>query len=238
MMKTSYHESESRGLADHGWLISRHTFSFAGYHNPERMSFGLLRVLNDDRVKPSMGFGTHPHDNMEIVSIPLKGALRHRDSMGNTHVIASGEIQIMSAGSGISHSEYNDSSQEDVDFLQIWVLPKEKDIAPRYEQKRFAASDRKNRFQLLVSPQVSDKTIWINQDAWFSLVDIDAGRKVVYDNYGHDSGVYFFIIEGRADIAGHDAGPRDGLGLTGGDSYPVQAKTKTQILAIEVPYID
>ena len=168
----TYHKNESRGLADHDWLISRHTFSFAGYYNPERMNFGLLRVLNDDIVKPSMGFGTHPHENMEIISIPLSGALRHQDSMGNKHIISTGEVQIMSAGSGLTHSEYNNSSSDDVNFLQIWVLPKEKDITPRYGQKLFDVSGRQNRFQRVVTPQASEETIWINQDAWFSLADI------------------------------------------------------------------
>jgi redox-sensitive bicupin YhaK (pirin superfamily) len=236
-MKTTYHEDQSRGLADHGWLISRHTFSFAGYHDPERMNFGLLRVLNDDIVKPAMGFGTHPHDNMEIISIPLAGSLRHRDSMGSEHIITAGEVQIMSAGSGLTHSEYNHSSTEDVNFLQIWVLPKEKNIAPRYDQKVFLAADRNNRFQLVVSPQRSEETIWINQDAWFSLADIEASQQVIYEAYNTEHGVYFFVIEGSADIDGHDLERRDGLGLTGGRSYPVQAHTNMQLLAIEVPLI-
>ncbi len=181
-MKSVYHQNDSRGLADHGWLKSRHTFSFAGYHNQERMNFGLLRVLNDDIVEPSMGFGTHPHENMEIVSIPLTGSLKHRDSTGNTHIISAGEVQIMSAGSGITHSEYNNSSSDDVNFLQIWVLPKEKDITPRYDQKILDAAKRKNRFQILVAPNVSEESVWINQDAWFSLADIEADQQVTYEN--------------------------------------------------------
>lgn len=237
-MKPVYHENQSRGLADHGWLKSRHTFSFANYHNPERMNFGLLRVLNDDIVEPSMGFGTHPHENMEIISIPLKGSLRHQDSMGNKHIISTGEVQIMSAGSGITHSEYNNSSSEDVNFLQIWVLPKERDITPRYDQKVFDEGNRKNRFQVLVSPENSEESVLINQDAWLSLADIEAEKQVAYEKNDKKNGVYFFVLEGNVKIEGHDIKKRDGLGLIAGETYPVFAQTKTQLLAIEVPLVD
>ena len=237
-MKPTYHENESRGLADHGWLKSRHTFSFSSYHNPERMNFGLLRVINDDIVKPSMGFGTHPHENMEIISIPLSGSLRHQDSMGNKHIISTGEVQIMSAGSGITHSEYNNSSSEEVKFLQIWVLPKEKDINPRYDQKIFDVVNRRNRFQLLVAPETSEEAVWINQDAWFSLADIEAEQQVNYEKNNTRNGVYFFVIEGNANIDGNDVKQRDGLGIIDGETYPIVAQSKTQLLAIEVPLVD
>lgn len=237
-MQPMYHENQSRGLADHGWLKSRHTFSFADYYNPERMNFGLLRVLNDDIVAPSMGFGTHPHENMEIISIPLSGSLQHQDSMGNKHIISTGEVQIMSAGSGITHSEYNNSPAEDVNFLQIWVLPKERDITPRYDQKFFDKDDRKNRFQLLVSPENSEKTVLINQDAWFSLADIEAEKQVTYEKNNKKNGVYFFVIEGNVKIEDHDIKRRDGLGLIDGETYPVFAQSKTQLLAIEIPLVD
>jgi redox-sensitive bicupin YhaK (pirin superfamily) len=237
-MKPMYHENQSRGLADHGWLKSRHTFSFADYYNPESMNFGLLRVLNDDIVTPSMGFGTHPHENMEIISIPLSGALRHQDSMGNEHIISTGEVQIMSAGSGITHSEYNDSSSEDVNFLQIWVLPKERDITPRYDQKLFDEGNRKNRFQLLVAPENSEETVLINQDAWFSLADIEAEKQVVYEKNDKKNGVYFFVIEGNVNIDGNAVKKRDGLGIVDGKTYPIVAQSKAQILAIEVPLVD
>ncbi|MFT5731133.1 MAG: redox-sensitive bicupin YhaK (pirin superfamily) [Desulforhopalus sp.] len=237
-MKPMYHENQSRGLADHGWLKSRHTFSFADYYNPESMDFGLLRVLNDDIVTPSMGFGTHPHENMEIISIPLSGALRHQDSMGNKHIISTGEVQIMSAGSGITHSEYNDSSSEDVNFLQIWVLPKERDITPRYDQKLFDEGNRKNRFQLLVAPENSEETVLINQDAWFSLADIEAEKQVVYEKNDKKNGVYFFVIEGNVNIDGNAVKRRDGLGIVDGKTYPIVAQSKAQILAIEVPLVD
>ena len=162
-MATIYHKADSRGHADHGWLLSRHTFSFADYYNPERINFGLLRVLNDDIVKPSMGFGTHPHDNMEIISIPLNGSLRHQDSMGNRHVITAGEVQVMSAGTGVTHSEYNNSDTEEVNFLQIWVFPRKRNLTPRYGQKRFKKQDRRNDFQLIVSPEQDSEAILINQ---------------------------------------------------------------------------
>ncbi len=237
-MNVMYHENETRGLADHGWLLSRHTFSFANYHDPKRMNFGLLRVLNDDIVEPARGFATHPHDNMEIISIPLSGSLRHQDNMGNKHIISAGEVQTMSAGSGLTHSEYNNSSSENVNFLQIWVLPKERNITPRYDQKVFDAGNRKNRFQLIVSPEASEETVWINQDAWFSLTDIDAGQQIVYKKKDTENGVYFFVIEGDATVDGHGVHRRDGLGLAAGKIYSVKAKTSTQLLAIEVPLID
>lgn len=236
-MKPIYHENQSRGLADHGWLKSRHTFSFAEYNNPERMNFGLLRVLNDDIVAPTKGFGTHPHDNMEIISIPLSGSLRHQDSMGNKHFISTGEVQIMSAGSGITHSEYNNSSSEDVNFLQIWVMPKERDITPRYDQKVFDEGKRKNKFQLLVAPEHSEETVWINQDAWFSIADIEAEQQVTYEKHNQKNGVYFFVLGGGANIDGNNVKQRDGLGVTDGQTFPILAQTKTQILAIEVPLI-
>jgi redox-sensitive bicupin YhaK (pirin superfamily) len=234
-MNETIHKNETRGLADHGWLTSRHTFSFANYHNPERMDFGLLRVINDDIVKPSMGFGTHPHENMEIVSIPLIGSLRHQDSMGNKHVISTGEVQIMSAGTGLTHSEYNNSAHEDVKFLQIWVFPKEKNIQPRYGQLRFNADDRKSKFQILVSPKASDKTIWINQDAWFSMADLEAGKQTSYAKQINNNGVYFFVVEGEVEIDGHSVERRDGLALPNGESHLVRAETDIQLLAIEVP---
>ena len=234
-MNEILHKNESRGLANHGWLLSRHTFSFADYRNPQRVHFGLLRVINDDIVKPSMGFGTHPHENMEIVSIPLAGSLRHQDSMSNKHVISAGEVQIMSAGSGLTHSEYNNSDTEDAKFLQIWVFPKERDITPRYGQQSFYAADRQNRFQVLVSPQASDETIWINQDAWFSMADFEAGKQTSYQKQLKENGVYFFVIEGNVKIDGHSIERRDGLGLTQGESYLVEAETDVQLLAIEVP---
>ncbi|WP_163339872.1 pirin family protein [Desulfopila sp. IMCC35008] len=234
-MNPILHKNTSRGLADHGWLVSRHTFSFANYYDPQRTNFGLLRVINDDIVKPTMGFGTHPHENMEIVSIPLSGSLRHQDSMGNKHIIAAGEVQIMSAGSGLTHSEYNNSDQEDVNFLQIWVFPKKKDIEPRYGQLRFESVDRINRFQTLVSPIRSDNTIWINQDAWFAMADIQAGKEIRYEKQMKGNGVYLFLIEGDVAVNDFFLKRRDGLGIEKGDTIKVLAETDAQLLVIEVP---
>ncbi|HKJ66243.1 MAG TPA: pirin family protein [Desulfopila sp.] len=234
-MNTVLHKNTTRGLADHGWLTSRHTFSFASYYNPERMGFGLLCVINDDIVAPSMGFATHPHENMEIVSIPLIGSLRHRDSMGNEHVISAGEVQIMSAGTGLTHSEYNNSSQDEVKFLQIWVHPKNKNIAPRYGQLRFDAPDRRNRFQIMVSPLTSDTTVWINQDAWFSMAALETGKQTEYTKQIGNNGVYFFVIKGKFEIDSHVLDRRDGLGLTEGNSHLVQSAADGELLAIEVP---
>jgi len=235
MSASIYHQADSRGLADHGWLLSRHTFSFASYHDPERVHFGLLRVINDDIVKPSQGFGTHPHENMEIVSIPLAGSLRHQDSMGNQHIMTAGEVQIMSAGSGLTHSEYNNSDTEDVNFLQIWVFPDRKNIAPRYGQQRFNRADRRNRFQTLVSPDKTSDAIWINQQAWFSMAAIEAGITLSYRKQRPESGVYLFVIEGEIAADGHQLAKRDGLGLTGPDDINIRATTATELLAIEVP---
>ncbi|MDX2479662.1 MAG: pirin family protein [Desulfuromusa sp.] len=229
------HKSATRGLADHGWLVSKHTFSFANYYNPERMNFGLLRVINDDIVKPAMGFGTHPHENMEIVSIPLVGSLQHQDSMGNKHVINAGEVQIMSAGSGLTHSEFNNSEQDDVNFLQIWVLPKEKNITPRYGQQLFDQSDRQNHFQTLVSPDKDSGAIWINQDSWFSMADFDAGTSIRYHKRRSETGLYFFVISGQVEIEGNELERRDGLGLTVGQEVLISAQSQAELLCIEVP---
>jgi redox-sensitive bicupin YhaK (pirin superfamily) len=172
--------SESRGTANQGWLYSRHTFSFASYHNPERMGFGLLRVINDDIVDPSMGFGTHPHENMEIVSIPLSGSLKHEDSMGNQHIISAGEVQVMSAGTGITHSEYNNSESNDVNFLQIWVMPKITGIPPRYDQRRIDTDNIRNTFHPIIAPLGTDDIVNINQDAYFSIANIDTDMAIEY----------------------------------------------------------
>ena len=234
-MTAILHKADSRGLADQGWLVSQHTFSFANYYNLERMNFGLLRVINDDIVKPSMGFGTHPHENMEIVSIPLSGSLRHQDSMGNKHIITAGEVQVMSAGSGLTHSEYNNSPEEDVNFLQIWVFPKEKNITPRYGQQLFDRAERHNRFQTLVSPEKDSEAIGINQDAWFSMVDLDEGTAVNYNRQRPENGLYFFVVTGQVEIAGHELSRRDGLGLSIDDQVQIKALNQAEVLCIDVP---
>ncbi len=234
-MKTILHQAESRGHANHGWLDSHHTFSFAGYYEPTRVHFGLLRVLNDDIVKGGMGFGQHPHDNMEIVSIPLHGALEHRDNTGGHAVIRSGEVQIMSAGSGIAHSEKNASSTEDVNFLQIWVFPKERNIKPRYDQKVFEKDARKNILQTVVSPEKENGALWINQDAWFTLTNLTKGASVDYAPHRTGSGVYVFVIDGDVTAGGQTLRRRDGLGITEFDNVTLRAERDSELLLIEVP---
>lgn len=236
-VKTIKHTAESRGTAFFGWLHSRHTFSFGQYYNPERINFGALRVLNDDIVEAGMGFGTHPHDNMEIVSIPLQGALEHKDSTGNTEVINTGDVQIMSAGYGLTHSEYNHSKSEKVNFLQIWVLPKKKDIEPRYQQITFDPAGRKNKLQTVVAPN-DDKALWINQDAWFTLSDLEAGHAINYDLHQSSNGVYTFLLEGEASINGEVLKKRDALGISGTDQLNIKAFKDAQLLFIEVPMIN
>ena len=234
-MKKTLHKADTRGVAEHGWLSSRHTFSFAGYHDPERMRFGLLRVINDDVVQPGMGFGTHPHENMEIISIPITGELRHQDSMGNIQRIKAGEVQIMSAGTGITHSEYNGSESEPVNFLQIWVLPKERDIEPRYDQKLFSRDQRQGRFQNVVAPDQNDGGVWINQDAWFWLGDFEAGQSDTYTIKRAGNGAYFFVLEGAVTVASEQLERRDGLGIEDAASVDVVATEDCQLLVMDVP---
>jgi redox-sensitive bicupin YhaK (pirin superfamily) len=236
-MEKIIHRAESRGRAEHGWLQSYHTFSFANYHNSERMNFGKLRVLNDDVVQAGQGFGTHPHDNMEIISIPLSGSLRHKDSMGNKHVINYGEIQVMSAGTGIRHSEHNNSNSEPVNFLQIWVFPKEMNIEPRYEQKVFDTADRNGHFQVVVSPDKQDDSIWINQEAYFSLADFRAGSLGSYEIKKPGNGVYFFLIDGKIEVSGELLNRRDAIGLSDLSVSEINLGVldDSQVLCIEVP---
>ena len=234
-MRKTVHKSDTRGVAEHGWLSSRHTFSFAEYRNPERVRFGLLRVINDDVVQPGMGFGTHPHENMEIISIPLAGELRHQDSMGNVQRIKAGEVQIMSAGTGITHSEYNGSESEIVNFLQIWVFPEVRDLKPRYDQKVFSADERQGQFQNVVSPDQNDGGVWINQDAWFWLGDFKAGQSDIYGIKRSANGVYFLVLEGAVAIAGEQLVRRDGIAIENVANVEFKATEDCQLLAIEVP---
>ena len=199
------------------------------------MGFGALRVLNDDIVEPGGGFGTHPHENMEIVSVPLAGCLRHEDSMGNEHIISAGEVQIMSAGTGIAHSEYNNSATEPVNFLQIWVLPKERNVSPRYDQRVFEPADRAGRFQLLVSPDGASQSVVINQDAWFSMADISKGDSVPYEFRGRANGAYVFVIDGEVQVDSTSLVRRDGLALTGMPELVCEAASAATVLCIEVP---
>ncbi|MBI2729259.1 MAG: pirin family protein [Sphingobacteriales bacterium] len=229
------HKANSRGYANHGWLKSFHTFSFAGYHNTERIHFGLLRVLNDDTVAAGMGFGKHPHDNMEIISIPLKGALAHKDSTGRSEIIKTNDVQIMGAGSGIAHSEMNASVSEEVNFLQIWVLPKKKNIEPRYEQKTFDPAKRVNQWQVIVSPEENNEGVWINQDAWFSLTRLKAETTLNYLQHLHSNGTYVFAIDGEVNVEGETLQARDGMGLLNTNEFSITALTDAELLVIEVP---
>ena len=229
------HKADSRGHANHGWLDARHSFSFASYYNPERTHFGMLRVLNDDTIAPGMGFGTHPHDNMEIITIPQSGELEHKDSMGNHGIIASGDIQVMSAGTGIQHSEFNHSEEKEVKLLQIWIFPDKKNVTPRYGQMTLDVSARKNKLQQVVSPNRDDEDMWIHQYAWFHMANLDAGKKITYTLKKQGNGVYCFVLEGDAIINGHDLNRRDGAGIKNTNAFDLIAKTNTEVLLMEIP---
>lgn len=235
MTNTVLHKADTRGDANHGWLHSRHTFSFANYYNPDRMHFGVLRVLNDDIVAPGMGFGTHPHDNMEIISIPLSGDLQHKDSMGNIAVIRNGDIQVMSAGTGIRHSEFNKNHDSEVHFLQIWVFPNQRNVEPRYDQITLKPNDRKNRLQQILSPDRDDAGVWIHQDAWFHLADFDAGKETSYQIRKPGNGVYLFNLKGDLLVNGQEVNTRDGIGIWNTDRITISAASPAEFLIMDVP---
>ena len=234
-MKTIFHQSESRGHANHEWLDTHHTFSFANYYNPERVHFGALRVLNDDRIDGGEGFGLHPHDNMEIITIPLSGALEHKDSMGNSGVIQSGDIQVMSAGTGIFHSEYNKNKDIDAQILQIWVIPNKKNVTPRYDQISIADIAKPEELYQILSPDPADQGVWIHQQAWFHLGELSEGWAGKYTLKASNTGVYLFVIEGNVTVAGQELNPRDGLGIWETDSIELKTTSKTKLLIMEVP---
>ncbi|MFP9113714.1 pirin family protein [Flavobacterium sp. RHBU_3] len=230
------HRAETRGHANHGWLDTHHTFSFANYHNADRMHFGVLRVLNDDRVSEGMGFGTHPHDNMEIISIPLDGDLEHKDSMGNKAIIKHGDIQVMSAGTGITHSEYNKNTNKPVKFLQIWVFPNKKGVTPRYDQITLNVADRHNRLQQILSPNPEDAGVWIHQDAWFHLGRFDKDKGTDYTIQRKGNGVYAFVIKGSFTLGNVTLNERDGLGIWNTNSINLKANSAdAEILLMDVP---
>lgn len=236
MANTILHKADTRGYANHGWLKSHHTFSFANYYNPERVHFGVLRVLNDDQVAAGRGFGTHPHDNMEIISIPLEGDLEHKDSMNNVAVIKKGDIQVMSAGTGVYHSEYNRNSDKETKFLQIWVFPNKKNVTPRYDQMSLDIADRRNRLQQVLSPNPEDEGVWIHQDAWFHIGTFDADTSTNYDIKRQGNGVYAFILKGDFEIDGQTVNQRDGLGIWNTKSIALKALTQdAEILLMDVP---
>ena len=234
-MKTILHKASSRGHAQHGWLDSYHSFSFADYHHPDRMNFGALRVLNDDCVAPGNGFGTHPHSNMEIISIPLAGDLEHKDSMGNVAIIREGDVQALSAGTGIHHSEYNKNKDQEVRFLQIWIFPKLKQVAPRYDQVSLTSIEKKNQFYQILSPNPADQGVWIHQDAWFHLGKFQKGTGDTYRLKQVGNGVYAFVLEGSIVLGGQVLDKRDGFGLWDADSFEMTAITDSKVLLMEVP---
>lgn len=233
---TVLHKAATRGHANHGWLDSHHTFSFANYNNPDRMHFGVLRVLNDDRVDAGMGFGTHPHDNMEIISIPLEGDLEHKDSMGNTAIIKKGDIQVMSAGTGIQHSEYNRNTDKLTKFLQIWVFPNKRNVTPRYGQITLNQAERHNNLQQILSPSADDAGTWIHQDAWFHLGTFDKDFSTSYSLKKKGNGIYAFIIKGDVTLGGISLNERDGLGIWDTNTITLQANSQdAEVLLMEVP---
>ena len=234
-MKKVFHPASSRGAADHGWLQAKHSFSFANYYDSERVQFGALRVLNDDIIAPGMGFGTHPHDNMEIITIPLDGALEHKDSMDNIGVIETDEIQVMSAGSGVYHSEYNKNKDQSVSLLQIWVFPNKKNVTPRYDQKNIKNLKKVNSFYPIVTPNQKGPGMWIHQDAWFHLGEFDKETRINYKINKKGNGVYAFLIEGSVQIDGESLEKRDALGLWDTESFELLANPNSRILLIEVP---
>lgn len=236
-MNKVIYRGNDRGFANHGWLQSHHTFSFANYYNPEKIHFGALRVFNDDSVKGGMGFGTHPHDNMEIVSIPLSGALQHNDNTGRNAIINTNDVQIMSAGSGIAHSEMNASKTETVNFLQIWVIPAERNITPRYEQKTFDPAGQQNQLQVVVAPEKDGAGLWINQQSWFSLGKFDAGQKLNITPKFKGAGSFIFLFDGEATIGGETLETRDAIGISDYENEELVFTKPTSVLIIDVPML-
>ena len=235
MKNTVLHKANTRGHADHGWLNAYHSFSFASWYNPDRVQFGMLRVLNDDTVAAGMGFGTHPHDNMEIITIPLEGDLAHKDSMGNTEVIKTGDVQVMSAGTGIQHSEFNPNADQHTKLFQIWVFPKYRNVTPRYQQITLDVTEQKNNFAQILSPSSDDAGVWIYQDAWFYLADFDKGFSKTYSINKEGNGMYVFVISGTITVDGQELETRDGLGIWEFNELEFVATSDAKFLLMEIP---
>jgi redox-sensitive bicupin YhaK (pirin superfamily) len=235
MSQLTLFPASSRGFADHGWLKSAHTFSFASYHNPERIHFGVLRVINDDEVAPGMGFGTHPHDNMEIITIPLEGALAHQDSMGHKSIITTGEVQVMSAGSGITHSEFNASKEDWVKLFQIWIITKTKNVTPRYDQKKFDFSVKDHWIPIVQSIDTATEALGIHQDVQFCIGHLSQGTSLTYTKIASKNKVFVMVIDGSVDVEGQVLGLRDGIGISGSDEIGVSAKTDARVLVMDIP---
>ena len=234
-MKKAFHAAETRGNANHGWLNANHSFSFANYHNPERMNFGALRVLNDDTIAAGMGFGTHPHENMEIITIPLEGDLEHKDSMGNIGVINEGEIQVMSAGTGVHHSEYNKNADQAVKVLQLWVFPKKQNVTPRYDQMSVRDLKKPNDFYQVLSPNSEDEGMWVHQDTWFHLGEFDVEKSLDYTIKKPGNGVYVFVIEGSLNVEGESLKKRDAIGIWDTETIRFTVQPQSKVLLVEVP---
>lgn len=236
-MKIIVHKADTRGYANHGWLKSHHTFSFASYQNPERMNFGALRVLNDDVVQPKMGFGTHPHNNMEIISIPLKGALSHKDSMGNKRAIEVGEVQVMSAGTGLTHSEFNDSKTDEVNFLQLWIIPEELNVEPNYQQHTFAFEEKKNKLQTVVAPKskLEGAALPISQQAYIYRTDLDTNKIVDLKVRSDQNGIYVFVVDGKVEIANNTLERRDAIGVSEIENLEIKAAKDSELIIVEIP---
>lgn len=232
-MKTVFHSANSRGHADHGWLNAKHSFSFASWYNPERIHFGMLRVLNDDVVAGGMGFGKHPHDNMEIITIPLAGSIQHEDSMGFSEVIRAGEVQVMSAGTGIYHSEYNPSPNEKLNLFQIWIFPNQKQVTPRYAQRKYELQN--GAFTELVGPEHSGISTWIHQDAWLSMGEFDKDTTCSYTLKKSNNGAYIMLIEGTIQIDEQILQQKDAIGISDTLQIDINIQQKAKILVIEVP---
>jgi quercetin 2,3-dioxygenase len=235
MKNAVLHKADTRGYANHGWLEARHTFSFANYYNPDRNQFGVLRVLNDDLIAGGMGFGTHPHDNMEIISIPLEGDLAHKDSMGNVETIKFGDVQVMSAGTGIQHSEFNPNQDKRTNLLQIWVFPKERGVTPRYQQITLNVNDRHNKLQQVLSPNADDAGVWIHQDAWFNMGNFETGTKTEYRLNKKENGLYIFVIKGAVKVNDQILEKRDGYGIWDFENLSLEATADAEVLFMEVP---
>ena len=235
MENTVLHKADTRGNANHGWLNAYHSFSFGSWYNPDRVQFGTLRVLNDDTVAGGMGFGTHPHDNMEIITIPLEGDLAHKDSMGNTEVIRNGDIQVMSAGTGVEHSEFNPNEDKQTKLLQIWVFPNKRNVEPRYQQITLNPEDRNNKLQQILSPNHDDDGVWIHQDAWFHLGKFEAGKTIIYHIKKEGNGLYFFNLKGEVAVNGQELSDRDALGITNFKTVEIKSNTNAEFLLLEIP---
>ena len=236
-MNSVIHKANTRGHADHGWLKANHSFSFANYYNPDRMNFGVIRVLNDDSIAPKRGFGTHPHDNMEIITIPLEGDLKHQDNMGNGTVIKNGDIQVMSAGTGITHSEFNANNDSHCKLLQIWLFPNKKNVTPRYDQISISTLSKKNKLYQILSPNKNDEGVWIHQNAWFHIGKYDSKSKDEYSLNDKENGIYLFVIDGEININDQRLSKRDGMGLWNLSQINFEAKAKSRVLVMEVPLI-